>query len=81
MLFATSSGILLGVVSAVQSGKLLDRAAIVTSLVGYSLPAFFLGLLLQLAFGLWLGWFPVTEMYQPRGAVCWTSLHISFSPQ
>lgn len=67
MLFAAGSGILLGVVSAVQSGKLLDRAAIVTTLVGYSLPAFFLGLLLQLAFGLWLGWFPVTGMYQPEG--------------
>jgi len=67
MLLAASSGILLGVVSAVRSGKPLDRAAIVATLVGYSLPAFFLGLLLQLAFGLWLGWFPVTGMYQPEG--------------
>lgn len=67
MLFAAGSGILMGVLSAVHSGKLLDRAAIVTTLVGYSLPAFFLGLLLQLAFGLWLGWFPVTGMYQPEG--------------
>ena len=67
MLFAAGSGILLGVLSAVRAGKLLDRAAIVTTLVGYSLPAFFLGLLLQLAFGLWLGWFPVTGMYQPEG--------------
>jgi len=67
MFLATASGILLGVVSAVRSGRPLDRAAIVTTLVGYSLPAFFLGLLLQLAFGLWLGWFPVTGMYQPEG--------------
>jgi peptide/nickel transport system permease protein len=67
MLFAASSGILMGVLSAVRSGKLLDRAAIITTLVGYSLPAFFLGLLLQLAFALWLGWFPVTGMYQPEG--------------
>lgn len=67
MLFAAGSGILMGVLSAVRAGKLLDRAAIVTTLIGYSLPAFFLGLLLQLAFGLWLGWFPVTGMYQPEG--------------
>lgn len=67
MLLAASSGILLGVLSAVRSGRLLDRAAIVTTLVGYSLPAFFLGLLLQVAFGLWLGWFPVTGMYAPEG--------------
>ena len=67
MLFAASSGILLGVMSAVRSGQLLDRAAIATTLIGYSLPAFFLGLLLQLAFGLWLGWLPVTGMHQPEG--------------
>ena len=67
MLLAAGSGILLGVVSAVRAGRLLDRAAIVTTLVGYSLPAFFLGLLLQLAFGLWFGWLPVTGMYQPEG--------------
>ena len=67
MLLAAGSGILMGVLSAVRAGKLLDRAAIVTTLIGYSLPAFFLGLLLQLAFGLWLGWFPVTGMYQPEG--------------
>ncbi len=67
MLLAASSGIFLGVVSAVRAGRPLDRAAIVTTLVGYSLPAFFLGLLLQLAFGLQLGWLPVTGMYQPEG--------------
>jgi peptide/nickel transport system permease protein len=68
LLIAASSGILMGVLSSLRAGKLLDRAAIITTLIGYSLPAFFLGLLLQLAFGLWLGWFPVTGMYQPEGS-------------
>lgn len=67
LVLAAAAGIFLGVVSAVRAGRLLDRAAIVVTLVGYSLPAFFLGLLLQLALGLWLGWFPVTGMYQPEG--------------
>lgn len=64
---ATVSGIALGVVSAVRAGSLLDRTAITLSLLGYSLPAFFLGLLLQVQLGLRFKWFPVTGMYQPGG--------------
>jgi peptide/nickel transport system permease protein len=67
LFLAASSGILMGVLSAVRAGKLTDRAAITTTLIGYSLPAFFLGLLLQIVFGLQLGWFPVAGMYQPGG--------------
>jgi peptide/nickel transport system permease protein len=67
MLLAVSSGVALGVVSAVRAGSLVDRAAIATSLVGYSLPPFFLGIVLQVVVGLQLGWFPVTGMYRPGG--------------
>jgi peptide/nickel transport system permease protein len=65
LFLAAISGVALGVLSAVRAGGLLDRSAILVSLVGYSLPAFFLGLLLQLAFGLKLGWLPVAGMYPP----------------
>lgn len=67
MLLAVSTGIALGVVSAVRAGSLLDRAAITTSLIGYSLPPFFLGIVLQVVLGLQLGWFPVTGMFRPGG--------------
>lgn len=67
MFLAATTGVLLGVLSAVRSGSLADRASIATSLVGYSLPPFYLGLLLQVAFGLRLAWFPVTGMHVPGG--------------
>lgn len=68
MLIAVATGVALGVVSAVRAGTLVDRSAIATSLVGYSLPPFFLGIVLQVVFGLRLRWFPVTGMYKPGGS-------------
>ena len=65
MLIAVVTGLALGVLSAVRAGSLVDRSAIATSLVGYSLPPFFLGIVLQVLFGLRAGWFPVTGMYRP----------------
>jgi peptide/nickel transport system permease protein len=67
MLIALGVGIGLGVVSAVWSGTVLDRTAITTTLIGYSLPPFFLGIVLQVVVGLQLGWFPVTGMLPPGG--------------
>jgi peptide/nickel transport system permease protein len=51
MLIAVGVGIGLGVVSAVWSGTVLDRTAITTTLIGYSLPPFFLGIVLQVTWG------------------------------
>ena len=67
LVLATLSGVALGVASAVRAGSLLDRAAITVSLLGYSLPAFFLGLLLQVQLGLTFEWLPVTGMYEAGG--------------
>lgn len=67
MLIAVGTGIGLGVVSAVWAGSALDRTAITTTLIGYSLPPFFLGIVLQVVVGLHLGWFPVTGMYPAGG--------------
>jgi ABC-type dipeptide/oligopeptide/nickel transport system permease component len=60
MLLATTVGILLGVLSARFQGGPLDTLVRVVSLVGVSLPAFWLGLLLQIIFYRQLGWFPIT---------------------
>lgn len=67
LLIAIGTGVPLGVFSAVRAGSLADRSAIAASLVGYSLPPFFLGIVLQIIFGLRFDWFPVTGMYQPGG--------------
>lgn len=53
-------GIPLGIVAAVKQGSLTDRIASGCSLLGVSIPNFWLGPLLVLGFSLGLGWFPVS---------------------
>ena len=50
----------LGVLAAVHKGRLLDRGSLVASLLGISMPNFWLGPLLILAFSVHLRWFPVS---------------------
>jgi peptide/nickel transport system permease protein len=51
-------GVALGVVAAVRAGRLADRAAMATALVGFSLPDFWLGLVLVYLFAVQFGWLP-----------------------
>ena len=48
----------LGVFSAVRQNSIFDQLSSVISVIGFSLPTFFTGLLVILVFGVWLGWFP-----------------------
>jgi peptide/nickel transport system permease protein len=48
-----------GVLSAVRPYTWWDYGASTFALIGVSIPSFFLGILLFLTFGLWLGWLPV----------------------
>ncbi len=50
----------LGIVAAVKKGSLTDRSAMLASLVGISMPNFWLGPLLIILFSLKLGWLPVS---------------------
>ena len=59
MLFAVLVGIPLGVLSARWQGKPLDTAVRSLSIVGVSMPAFYLGLLLQILFFRNLDWLPL----------------------
>jgi len=51
-------GILAGTISAVKPFSIFDSTAMILSLLGVSTPAFWLGLMLILAFSVHLGWFP-----------------------
>ena len=59
MAIAIAVGIPLGILSAVKADHMPDHIARIVSLVGVSVPAFWLALLLQLFFGLKLGWLPI----------------------
>lgn len=52
-------GIPLGVTTAIYRNTWADSAGRLFALIGFSMPAFYLGILLLLAFSLGLGWFPV----------------------
>jgi len=53
-------GVILGIISASRQYSLFDYLSMVASLVGVSMPVFWLGLMLMLLFSLNLGWFPVS---------------------
>jgi len=59
LLFSASIGIPLGVISAVHQGSRLDYTLRVVSLSGLSLPSFWLGLLILMAFVHYFGWIPI----------------------
>ncbi|PJA20879.1 MAG: glutathione ABC transporter permease GsiC, partial [Deltaproteobacteria bacterium CG_4_10_14_0_2_um_filter_43_8] len=50
----------LGILAAVKKGKCADSAAMFFSLLGISIPNFWLGPLLIIVFSLWLSWFPIS---------------------
>jgi peptide/nickel transport system permease protein len=66
MALAIGIGIPLGVAAAKRQYSLFDNFATVGSLLGISIPIFFLGLLLQYAFGVWLHWLPTAGRYDLR---------------
>jgi len=51
-------GIILGVIAAAKRGKMFDSFAVSSSLLFYSLPSFWIGMILLMVFHNWLGWFP-----------------------
>ncbi|RKX54712.1 MAG: ABC transporter permease [Thermotoga sp.] len=58
MIFATIVGVVLGILSAVYRNKVIDHFSRVFSILGVSMPVFWLGLLLLLLFYYRLGWLP-----------------------
>jgi len=52
-------GILLGSAAARRAGEKVDGVVKLYGILIYAFPVFFLGMLLQLIFGIWLGWLPV----------------------
>jgi ABC-type dipeptide/oligopeptide/nickel transport system permease component len=53
-------GIILGIISATKQYSWFDYMSMIASLIGVSIPVFWLGLVLMLVFSLYLGWFPMS---------------------
>jgi ABC-type dipeptide/oligopeptide/nickel transport system permease component len=60
LIFAMALGFILGIVAAAKRGTWIDSATMAISLVGLSMPFFWLALLLVLLFSLKLDWLPAT---------------------
>src|ERR671910_2978240 len=58
MLFSTFFGIPLGFFAAKRYGGTFDHFSLVASLIGVSIPVFFLGIILKYVFAVQLGWLP-----------------------
>src|SRR5438105_12428294 len=58
MLFAVLLGVPLGFVAAKRHGGLFDHLSLVASLIGISIPVFFLAIILKYIFAVRLGWLP-----------------------
>ena len=68
MVVAVLLGIALGLLSAVKRNGWVDYLVRLVSLGSISMPRFFLGLLLQLVFAMWLGWFALGGRFPLTGS-------------
>jgi peptide/nickel transport system permease protein len=68
----------LGLVAAARHNTAWDQGAMAFSLLGVSIPNFWMGPLLILVFALWLGWFPVSGR-EEAGAVILPALTLGTS--
>jgi peptide/nickel transport system permease protein len=62
---ACTAGVPAGIISAVRQYSLGDRISMVMVLMGFSTPVFWLGIILQIVFGLLLGILPVSGIQSP----------------
>lgn len=60
VLLSIVASVILAVISALREGRLVDHAVRMFSTVGLGLPAFWIGVVFMMVFGIQLGWFPVS---------------------
>lgn len=74
LFFSTIFGCILGTISALKRGSLLDSGLTVVGMIGVSIPEFFFGLVALLIFALELGWLPVGGRLLPSYTSYWDHL-------
>lgn len=68
---AIALGTFLGVLAAWKRGSTVDNASVIMSLITYSLPSFWMGMVMLLIFSHYLGWFPSAGIVPAHWAVHW----------
>jgi ABC-type dipeptide/oligopeptide/nickel transport system permease component len=66
-------GIPLGILTALKKDTIIDSSGRFFSILGFSMPAFYLGILMLLLFSLRLGWFPI--IHSPKPGDLWDRLY------
>lgn len=59
MIFAIIIGVVAGIISATKQYSIADYSVMGISLFGISMPVFWLGIMLMMIFGVFLGWLPI----------------------
>jgi peptide/nickel transport system permease protein len=68
-LLSYAIGVLSGVLTALRRGTLVDSVVSITGIVGYSIPGFWFGLMLMLAFGRYLQLLPISGYEGPHSLI------------
>lgn len=76
LLISSILGVLLGVISAIRKGRLVDNLLTVAGMIGVAIPQFLFGVFCIIFFCLKLNWFPVGQ----RGVGLLDELHHLFLP-
>ena len=73
-----SLGFLLGGVAGFYQNSWIDRVATIMSLIGISVPHYWLGLVLTIIFSVWLGWLPAMGAGSDSSASFWEFEHFKY---
>jgi peptide/nickel transport system permease protein len=76
--FGVCFGFLLGGIAGFYQGSWIDRIATIVSLIGISIPHYWLGLVLTIIFSVWLGWFPAMGAGPDSGGFHWDLAHLKY---
>jgi peptide/nickel transport system permease protein len=87
MIIAVALGIPLGLVAGLRPDSWIGRTIMAGSIIGFSLPTFWVGLMLIMVFSVWLGWLPPTGRGEtvalfgvPVSFLTWNGLSHLFMP-
>lgn len=67
--FSIGIGALMGILAAVFRGRILDKVIMFISTLGMAAPSFWLAIVLQLIFGLWLKMLPISNLDTPQSYI------------